>query len=238
MIAGGSVALVMLLGALPAHAAVDRAIIDSVGAGDISGHLGAAAHYMDGTTEVELRNVFFSNGTLQTEQDIIDAAEAAVISYASGQGYSAVDTNTVFWPFLDKNEILALIGTPNSQPTASSLSLSLQTSTGAVGTQVSTTTGAWVTIAGQVSTTASIAGNALGDIIVEVAPTNSATSTDWTEWGRIGNSQALSLAITLQSVQIVKGQVFAWVPQNWYIKARTAGSGTVSYLLNTVKKIQ
>lgn len=130
---------------------------------------------------------------------------------------------------------IKLQGLGNQNP--SSPTISLQTSTGAVGTQLSTTTGTWVSIAGQVSTTASIAGNASGDIIVEVAPTNSATAGDWVEWGRIGNSQALSLAITLQSVQIVKGQILAYVPAGYYIKARTAGSGTVSYQLNTVKTV-
>lgn len=120
---------------------------------------------------------------------------------------------------------------------ASDLSISLQTSTGAVGTQVSSTEDSWVVVAGQVSTTATIAGNSAGDIIVEVAPTNSATAGDWKEWGRIGNSQVLTLALTLQSVQIVKGQVLAYVPAGHYIKARTSGSGTVSYTLNTVKKV-
>lgn len=122
-------------------------------------------------------------------------------------------------------------------PVASALSLSLQTSTGAVGTQVSTTRNAYVMLNGNVSTTASIGGNAAGDIILEVAPTNSATAGDWVEWGRIGNSQTISLAIALNSVQVTKGMAVAFVPAGYYVKARTAGSGTVSYTLTNAKQI-
>ena len=232
-------ALFVLISPLSAHAAVDRAIVEGVAAGSLPGLMYICAHFMDGATEAELRCQDFNIGPVYTEQQMITAAEAMVDSYAALQGYTL--SGGIVWPFLTKEQTQSLINSSISASTtvatSSSLSLSLQTSTGAVGTQVSTTSGAWVAVAGQVSTTASIAGNAAGDIIVEVAPTNSATAGDWVEWGRIGNSQALSLAITLQSVQIVKGQVYAWVPKNWYVKARTSGSGTVSYQLNTVRKV-
>lgn len=122
-------------------------------------------------------------------------------------------------------------------PAASALSLSLQTSTGAVGTQVSTTRNAYVMLNGSVSTTATIGGASSGDIILEVCPTNSATAGDWVEWGRIGNSQTISLAIVLNSVQVTKGMAVAFVPAGYYVKARQAGSGTVSYTLTNAKQI-
>lgn len=151
-------------------------------------------------------------------------AQSVINTYISGAGYTIAYP---IWPFL--NAVTA--------PVASALSLSLQTSTGAVGTQVSTTRNANVMLNGNVSTTASIGGNAAGDIILEVAPTNSATAGDWVEWGRIGNSQTISLAIALNSVQITKGMAVCYVPAGYYVKARTAGSGTVSYTLTNAKQI-
>lgn len=230
-------ALFVLISPLSAEAAVDRAVVEGIGSGASSGQLGAVAHYMDGSTEVEIRNVFFAIGSISTEQAILDAASTAITSYASSQGYSL--PNGIVWPYLSESQVQDLInaGATSLSPVASPLALSIQTSTGAVGTQVSTTSDSWVSVAGQVSTTATIAGSAAGDLIIEVAATNSASSTDWVEWGRIGNSQAVSLAVALQSVQVIKGQVMVLVPKNWYVKVRSAGSGTVSYTLNTVKKI-
>lgn len=111
----------------------------------------------------------------------------------------------------------------------STVSLTVQTSTGAVGTQVSTTQDSFVFVSENISTTASIAGNAADDLVVEVAPTNSATAGDWVEKARGGQSQALSLAIALQSVQIVKGILPVYVPKGYYLKVRSLGSsGTFS----------
>lgn len=151
------------------------------------------------------------------------AAQVAIDSYIVGAGYTI--TNSV-WPFAVTNP-----------PIGSALSLSLQTSTGAVGTQVSTTRNSYVMLNGLVSTTATIGGASAGDIILEVAPTNSATAGDWIEWGRIGNSQTITLAIALNSIQVTKGMSVAFVPKGYYVKARQAGSGTVSYTLTNAKKI-
>lgn len=237
--AAPALALLILLTPLAAaHAAVDRAVVHGFGEG-APGHIQAGTHFMDGSTESQLYYIDMVIGTSTTEQQLLDKANASITSFATTQGYTL--TNGIIWPFLSPNQVNSLIASATSSlvttPVVTSPGLSVQTSTGAVGTQISTTTNSYVMVAGQVSTTASIAGNAAGDLIVEVAPTNSATSTDWVEWGRIGNSQALSLAITLQSVQIVKGQVVAFVPKGWYVKVRSSGSGTVAYTLNTVKVI-
>lgn len=155
--------------------------------------------------------------TADTNATIRAAVPTAVNSYCS--------TNFGFTP--DSSEWIV-----NSSTTAraeSTVSLSVQTSTGAVGTQVSTTQDALVFVSDNISTTASIAGNAADDLIVEVAPTNSATAGDWVEKARGGQSQALSLAIALQSVQIVKGVLPVYVPTGYYIKVRSlSSSGTFS----------
>lgn len=170
-----------------------------------------------------------------TDDDLMAAALAAANGFAAVQGYSY--TSLVKMP-KSTGDVQALIAAAlPATPAASALSLSLQTSTGAVGTQVSTTRDAYVMLNANVSTTATIGGASSGDIILEVAPTNSATAGDWVEWGRIGNSQTFSLALALNSVQVTKGMAVAFVPAGYYVKARTAGSGTVSYTLTNAKKI-
>lgn len=172
-----------------------------------------------------------------TDNDIAIQAKIATVinTFCSG---ASLPTPTIDWLFTTPTDLAAAIlaATP-AAPAASALSLSLQTSTGAVGTQVSTTRDSYVMLNGLVSTTANIGGASAGDIILEVAPTNSATAGDWVEWGRIGNSQTLTLAITLNSVQVTKGMAVCYVPAGYYVKARQAGSGTVSYTLTNAKQI-
>lgn len=107
---------------------------------------------------------------------------------------------------------------------------SIVTGTGATGFQVSSTRNSTDRYNVTVTTTASIAGNAAGYIALEVAPTNSATASDWVEVGRCGNSQALTLAITLQSVQGTTCQLTADVPLGYFEKLRSVTTtGTVTY---------
>lgn len=107
---------------------------------------------------------------------------------------------------------------------------SIVTGTGATGFLVSSTRNSTLHENVKITTTASIAGNADGYIALEVAPTNSATSTDWIEKGRCGNSQALTLAITLQSVQGTTCELVGDVPAGYYSKLRSVTTtGTVSF---------
>lgn len=112
----------------------------------------------------------------------------------------------------------------------SSPSHSLTTSTGAAGFQISSTRNSTVRYNVKVTTTASIAGNADGYETLEVAPTNSATAGDWVEIGRCGNSQALTLAITLQSVQGTTCELTGDIPAGYYAKLRSVTTtGTVAF---------
>lgn len=161
-----------------------------------------------------------------SSETIYTQAKTDVLAYAASQSYG---TTSVFGMFATTNG--------GGARTDSALSISLQTSTGAVGTQISTTKDSWVNITGSVQTTATIGGASTGHIFVEVAPTNSATAGDWVEKGRIGNSQTITLAIALNSVQVTEGSVMAFVPAGYYVKARTSGSGTVSYSLIGARQI-
>lgn len=191
----------------------------------------AAVSFVDEATG----NAFIDNAVLQVDtsactspETIFAAASAAIQLYATGKGWGVLTYS--FGMFATANGAGA--------PVASALSLSLQTSTGAVGTQVSATRGAWVTVSGSVSTSATIGAGSGGDIILEVAPTNSASAGDWVEWGRLGNSQTVSLALILNSVQVIKGQLMAFVPAGYYVKARTLTSaGTPTYTLLGAKQV-
>lgn len=177
--------------------------------------------------------------TAYADTDVtIEAAVATAINNLCSS-ISLPNPSTIDWLFSTPGDVAAAIAAipAPAVPLASALSLSLQTSTGAVGTQISATRNAYVMLNGNVSTTSTIGGASAGDIILEVAPTNSATAGDWIEWGRIGNSQTITLALALNSVQITKGMAVAFVPAGYYMKARQAGSGTVSYTLTNAKQI-
>lgn len=170
-----------------------------------------------------------------TDTTLQAIANSTITTFCTSLG---LPSPTIDWQTTTPTDLAAaILAAAPAAPVASALSLSLQTSTGAVGTQVSSTRNSYVMLNGNVSTTASIGGNAAGDIILEVAPTNSATAGDWVEWGRIGNSQTISLALALNSVQVTKGMAVCFVPAGYYVKARTAGSGTVSYILTNAKQI-
>lgn len=98
---------------------------------------------------------------------------------------------------------------------------SIVTGTGATGFQVSSTKDSFVTYSPKIVTTATIVGGQDGYVVLEIAATNSATAGDWKEIARIENGQALSLAITLQSIQPVGSSLTGMVPAGWYVKIRS-----------------
>lgn len=196
--------------------------------------LGVFIESDDGTIKANT-NIPIAYAYSDTDTTLQAAANSTITTFCTNLG---LPSPTIDWQSTTPTDLAAaILAAAPATPVASTLSLSLQTSTGAVGTQVSTTRNAYVMLNGIVSTTANIGGASSGDIILEVAPTNSATAGDWTEWGRIGNSQTITLALALNSVQVTKGMAVAFVPAGYYVKARTAGSGTVSYTLTNAKQI-
>lgn len=109
--------------------------------------------------------------------------------------------------------------------TTSSLSLSL-VGTGATGTQISSTKDSTIRCNLSTSTTSTIGGGATSVIALKVCATNSATEGDWTTVGLLENDQTITLALTLQSLQVMKGQLNADVPATWYAKLVNSGTGT------------
>lgn len=111
---------------------------------------------------------------------------------------------------------------------------SIVTGTGATGFQVSSTRNVMASYSITITSTATIAGGAQGTVVLEIAPTNSATPSDWVEVGRFTNGQVLSLAIALQSVQTLSGSLSGIIPAGYYAKLRSINTtGTPTYAYNS-----
>lgn len=116
---------------------------------------------------------------------------------------------------------------PSTAQTVSTLSLSLVGS-GATGTQISATKNASVCITGSTSTTSTIGGPSTSIIMLKTFPSNSATEGNWVLAGQLENDQTITLAVALQSLQAVKGQLCTSVPAGYYVKIENSGTGTHS----------
>lgn len=173
-----------------------------------------------GTTIEDPEQLDVAVAGLATADAFKAAAETAILSYSTSQSYGLVSSD-IIW--------LGLNTTPVASPTLNNApGRSIVTGTGATGFQVSSTKNSRVQYSPTMVTTASISGNASDVIVFEIAPTNSATAGDWVEISRLTNAQALTLAITLQSVQTTSGLIGGKVPAGYYAKIRAITSGTVT----------
>lgn len=105
-------------------------------------------------------------------------------------------------------------------------SRSIVTGTGATGFQVSATRDSQVNYSVALSTTATIGGASTATVVLEVCPTNSATPANWVEVARVSNSQTITLAVALQSVQGVTAELSGVVPAGYFAKLRSTVTGT------------
>lgn len=118
------------------------------------------------------------------------------------------------------------------------VSKSIVTSISATGTLLSSTRVTNVMYSVNVVTTASIGGASAGEVLLEVSPTNTSTST-WTVLNRIKNSQTISLAIALNSVQDLTFTMIGNVPAGYYVRVRSNNiSGTPTYSFITGEETQ
>lgn len=134
---------------------------------------------------------------------------------------------------MNKNSADSSIGTimaaiaAGSARTTSTLSLSLVGS-GATGTQISATKASTVRCTVSTSTTSTIGGPSTSLVALKICATNNATEGSWTTVATFESDQTITLAIALQSIQIVKGQLCADLPAGWYAKLVNSGTGTHS----------
>lgn len=116
---------------------------------------------------------------------------------------------------------------PSITRTTSTLSLSL-VGTGATGTQISSTKDSTVRTTVSTSTTSTIGGPATSVVSLKMCATNDAIEGNWTTVATFESDQTVTLAIALQCVQVVKGQLTADVPAGYYVKLVNSGTGTHS----------
>lgn len=114
---------------------------------------------------------------------------------------------------------------PSTARTTSTLTLSL-VGTGATGTQISATKDSTVRLTVSTSTTSTIGGPATSVVALKTCATNSSTEGNWGTIGTIESDQTITLAVILQSTQVVKGQLCTDIPAGWYVKLVNSGTGT------------
>lgn len=170
----------------------------------------------------------FSNQTITLSGDITGSGATAITSTLKNTGtagtFSGVTTDA-------QGRVTA--GTTWSASNAVSRSIST-TNNSANGFQVSSTRWASVSYPVTITTTASIGGPSSGTIILEICATNSATGADWTQVDITTNTQTITLALTLNSVQGMTQSLGADVPPGWYTRIRSlTATGTVTYSTTT-----
>lgn len=114
---------------------------------------------------------------------------------------------------------------PSVLKTSSTLSLSI-TGSGATGTQISSSKDAEIGVCYSSQTTCTLGGNNTSAVIVKVCSTNSATESDWVEFGRTASNQPSGISVVVGQVVSQVGQVVIPVPLGYYVKAVSLGTGT------------
>lgn len=98
--------------------------------------------------------------------------------------------------------------------------------TGATGSQVDAAKDSTVRYNVSTSTTSTIGGPGTSLVALKICATNNATEASWTTVATLENDQTITLAVALNSLQTVKGQLCADVPAGWYRKLVNSGTGT------------
>lgn len=145
-----------------------------------------------------------------------EMAQDAVGNILSGSSGSSVSYNDA------ANTI-----TISSPRATSSLSLSL-VGTGATGTQINATKDSLIKLNVSTSTTSTIGGPSTSLVSLKICATDNVTEGSWTTVATLENDQTITLAIALNSIQVMKGQLIADVPAGWFAKLVNSGTGTHS----------
>lgn len=154
---------------------------------------------------------------------------------ASTSPYVASSTQNGFMSSAMVTKLTALSTTPRSMATSSR---SIVTGTGATGFQVSATRDSEVRYSTTIVTTSSIAGSQNGTVVLEIAPTNSATASDWSEIGRCTNGTSYTLAVAIQGVSTQACQITGYVPSGYYAKLRSINNaGTPTFNFNSGQEV-
>lgn len=195
------------------------------------------------TCELIGNTVVFDQPTLVYKYDAASSAihnGVTVIAPTSGIGRYLLQTNPYFGGSVSLtttgtsvaatyDNITGILNVPNytslSTRTTSTQTLSL-VGTGATGTQISATKQCTVRFSVSTSTTSTIGGPATSIVTLKKCATNDATEANWTTVATIESDQTITLAVALQSVQVVKGQMSCDLDAGWYVKLVSSGTGT------------
>lgn len=202
------------------------------GVGDIPVNIfsGSSSQYMraDGTlaTFPTAVSTFSNDSAYLTNASLSSYATTSSVTTALAAKQNTITAGTTAQYFRGDFS-LSTFPTIPSVPTrtTSALSLSLVGS-GATGTQISATNDSNVKCTVSTSTTSTIGGPATSVVALKICATNNATEGSWTTVGTFESDQTITLAIVLNSVQVVKGQICADVPAGWYVKLVNSGTGT------------
>jgi hypothetical protein len=225
-----AIALILAVSVIPSSVSAsfgNKALVDSVIVTNYSGSkMTIEAGFYDSTHVFDNAQLNITFSTAPDFKTMKSEANAAILSYSSDNGYG-LTADDIIWPYTTIRQF-------NNTP-----SHSIVTGTGATGFQVSSDSDSFVSYSTKIVTTATISGSQDGYIVLEIAPTNSATAGDWKEIGRVENGQSLSLALTLQSVQTTGGTLTGIVPAGWYAKLRSVNvSGTPTYSYVSGQEVQ
>lgn len=180
--------------------------------------------YVDPTNSIfDQERLLFTDTTSTTYPQLIADIQTAVLAYASTAGYTLTASQISWGSFSSSNRTFNF-----------GVTHSFVTGTGATGFQVSAAQDSVVNYNVTVVTTSTIASGQLGTVVLEVAPTNSATASDWKEVARCTNGQVYSLAIALQGIATAACALPGMVPAGYYAKLRTISTtGAPTFTYNT-----
>lgn len=164
---------------------------------------------------------------------------ASVMSFMSNQATtSQLIATSSFNGFMSGAMVTKLAAVSTSTRLMATSTRSIVTGTGATGFQVSSTRDAEVRYSTTIVTTSNLTGSQNGTIVLEIAPTNSATSTDWTEIGRCTNGTSYTLAVAIQGVGTQACQITGYAPAGYWEKLRSINnSGTPTFSFNSGQEV-
>lgn len=114
------------------------------------------------------------------------------------------------------------------------------TGTGATGFQPSSSRDTMVSYSVTITSAVQIGlvTNVEGYVVLEIAPTNSATAGHWVEIARVANGQQIGLALAFSSTQKVGGTLTGIVPAGYFAKVRSVNvNSTPTYILNSGQEV-
>lgn len=208
---------------------VQELFITSFGYSNGDGEFAVKFIIVSGSTFVQNGSQIFSTSyDLSTFAAVDAACRAEIAIWASA---NSMTINAIDWA-------PGAAGALAPATTQAPATRSIVTGTGATGFQPSATRDVFANYNLTVATTATIGGSASGTLVLEICSTNSSTPANWIEVARFTNGQSISLAIALQSIQTLAGQLSGMIPAGYYAKIRSINnSGTPTYTYNSGQEV-